>query len=467
MSRGTARTGPVQRRVHAARLYPTSLGVELLDQQGHSARALWNLLHEWYTWGGLSGSPRWPPIAEVDRQLRDARRDPPLGWEWLGQLPAQAAQQVLKQYVRAWHRFFNGVARPPKFKKRSGHLAVDIPQASKLNIIRLNHRWGEVTIPLVGRVRFRWTRPLAGISPGCAGRITGARLIKKTLGWHICFRVEEPMVEVAVNPGPAVGIDRGVVHTMALSHGEMLDMPRLLRPGEERRLKALERKAARQQLTRERGKQRSKRQKRTYRQIAAMRARQARRREDWLHKTTTQLAKKHGVIAVEDLNITRMTRSARGTVEQPGANVRAKAGLNRSILGMAWGAAGRMLCYKCQANGSVLVKVNPRNSSIECARCGHVSCANRIDQGSFHCEVCAHVANADTNAAQVVLQRGLTALSGATPGCGGTAREARQPRHDVNRMPGFDRVGGHQYTMPVLPRLPSEGGQRSSWALPC
>jgi putative transposase len=142
-------------------------------------------------------------------QGRDARRNPPPGWEWLGQLPAQAAQQVLKHYVRAWDRFFKGVDRPPKFKKRSGHMAVDIPQASKLNIIRLNQRWGEVTIPLVGRVRFRWTRPLAGISPGCAGRITGARLIKKALGWHICCRIEEPAIKVTPNPGPAVGIDRG------------------------------------------------------------------------------------------------------------------------------------------------------------------------------------------------------------------------------------------------------------------
>jgi putative transposase len=152
--------------------------------------------------------------------------------------------------VRAWDRFFKGMARPPKFKKRSGSMAVDILQASKLNIVRLNHRLGEVTIPLIGRVRFRWTRPLAGISPGCAGRITGARLIKKALGWHICFRIEEPAIKVAPNRGPSVGIDRGVVHTMAISDGEMLDMPRLLSPGEEHRLQALERKAARQQLAR-------------------------------------------------------------------------------------------------------------------------------------------------------------------------------------------------------------------------
>jgi putative transposase len=413
------RLGPVQRRVHTARLYPTSQCVESLDQQGHTARALWNLLHEWYTWGGTSASSKRPSIAEIDHQLRDARRNPPPGWEWLGQLPAQAAQQVLKHYVRAWDRFFKGMGGPPRFKKRSGHMAVDIPQASKLNIIRLNHRWGEVTIPLVGRVRFRWTRPLAGISPDCPGRITGARLIRKTLGWHICFRIEQPAVKVTPNLGPPVGIDRGIVHTMAISDGQMLDMPRLLGPGEERRLQALERKAARQQLARKRGEQRSKRQERTYHQIAALRARQARRREDWLNKTTTQIAKNHGVVAVEDLNVVGMTRSAHGTVEQPGVNVRAKARLNRSILGMAWGRAGRMLLYKCQANGSVLVKVNARNSSIECARCGHVSRANRIDQATFQCEVCAHVANADTNAAQVVLQRGLTALSGATPGCGG------------------------------------------------
>ena len=91
----------------------------------------------------------------------------------------------------------------------------------------------------------------------------------------------------------------------------------------------------------------SKRQCRTHEQIAELRARQARRREDWLHKITTDLAKSHGVVIVEGLRIQNLTRSARGTIEHPGSNIRAKAGLNRSILGMAWGKAGRMLAYKC------------------------------------------------------------------------------------------------------------------------
>jgi putative transposase len=217
---------------------------------------------------------------------------------------------------------------------------------------------------------------------------------------------------------------------MALSNGEMLDMSCLLTPGEERRLRGLERKAARQQLAQKQQRASdpnapmSKRHCRTYEQIAALRARQARRREDWLHKTTTDLAKSHGVVVVEDLRIQSLTRSARGTIECPGSNVRAKAGLNRSILGMAWGKAGRMLAYKCPLHGAMLVRVDPRNSSVECARCGHTAPDNRVSQATFRCLACRNEVNADTNAAQVLLERGLTALSGATPGCGGTAREA-------------------------------------------
>jgi putative transposase len=430
------------RRTHRARLYPIAVQTASLDGQGHTARALWNLLHEWYICrnGGIAVRPS---ISEIDRQLRDARTDPLPGWEWLSDLPAQATQQVLRQYLRAWSRCFTGVSRPPKFKKRSRHLAMDFPQASALRIARLNRHWGEINLTLIGRVRFRWSRPLPGVSQGYPGRITGARLIKDSLGWHIYFRVEEPSVVVADHPGSPIGIDRGVVHTMALSNGKMLEMRSLLTLGERRRLRGLERKAARQHLAYMQQRVHdpnaavSKRQRRTYEQIAALRGRQARRRQDWLHKTTTDLAKSHGVVVMEDLRIQHMTRSARGTIKHPGSNVRAKAGLNRSILGMAWGKAEHMLAYKCPTKGGVLIKVDPRSSSLQCARCGHRSPINRPSQSTFRCIACGHAANADTNAARVLLQRGLTALSGATPGCGGTAREARLPVSHREPLPAM------------------------------
>jgi putative transposase len=317
-----------------------------LDRQGHTARALWNLLDEWYTCGN-GGIARRPSVADIDRQLRAARIDPLPGWEWLAELPAQATQQVLKHYLRTWDRFYQGAANPPRLKKRNARLAVDVPQASQLHVTRVSRRWGEVTIPLVGRVRFRWTRPLPGVSRDCPGRITGGRLIKDPLGWRICFRFEETAIEVPPNHHPPVGLDRGVAHTMALSDGRNLDMPALLRSGERRRLRKLELQAARQRAAHAPGARVSNRERRTHEQIAGLRARQARRREDWLHNKTTDLARHHSLVVVEDLKIKNMTRSARGTIENPGTNVRAKSGLNRAILGMAWGKAERMLDYKC------------------------------------------------------------------------------------------------------------------------
>src|SRR6266516_916397 len=394
----------------SARLYLSAEQAATLDRQGHTARALWNLLHEWHTWRGAGGSiAKRPSPAEIDRQLREARINPPPGYEWLAQLPAQATQQVLKHYLHAWNRYWKRLAGRPMYKRRSAHLAVDNPQAGKLNIVRLNHRWGEVAVLMVGRVRFRWTRPLPGVSGGCPGRITGARLIKDALGWHISFRIEEPVVEIHPNPGPPVGMDRGVVHTMTLSDGRHLDMPDLLTEGEQRRLRKLELEAARRRNRRQchPGMRMSNRERSTYKQIAKLRARQARRRADWLHKQTTDLAKNHGMYVVEDLQIRNMTRSARGTTAKPGRNVRAKAGLNRSILGMAWGTTGRMLAYKCPAHGGAFVKVNPRYSSIECAECGHIDRDNRVGQAQFRCRRCGHRANADVNAARVVLARGL------------------------------------------------------------
>jgi putative transposase len=421
-----ARATAIRRRAHVARLYPTAVQAVALDRQGHTARAIWNLLHEWYTWGDGQIARR-PSRAEIDRQLRESRTNPLPEWEWLGQLPAQATQQVVQQYLRAWDRFYKGISKRPKFKQRSRHMAVDNPQASDLRIRRLNRRWGEITIQMAGRVRFRWTRPLPGVFAGCRGRVTGARLVKDTLGWRVCFRIEEPAGEVAQNTGPPVGVDRGVVHTMALSDGHYLDMPELLTRGERRRLRKLELQAARRREARRKkpGTLMSRREHRVYEQLATLRARQARRREDWLHKQTTHLAKNHGLVVLEDLRIQNMIRSARGTAAKPGKNVRAKASLNRSILAMAWGKVGGMLAYKCPAGGGELMKVDPRNSSLTCARCRHVTVANRAGQAAFHCQSCGHRANADFNAAQVLLARGLAARSGTAPGYGAGPRQSR------------------------------------------
>jgi putative transposase len=169
--------------------------------------------------------PQWrhrQPTLHFGNRPATARgsRQPLPGWEWLSDLPAQATQQVLKQYLGAWDRYIHQVSKLPTFKKRRSYLAVDVPQAAALKVSQLSRRWGAVNIPLVGRVRFRWTRPLPQLSRSRSKRITGARLVKDSLGWHICFRIEEVVAVAPSNLGSPVGGDRGVVHTMALSNGK-------------------------------------------------------------------------------------------------------------------------------------------------------------------------------------------------------------------------------------------------------
>ena len=396
----------------------------MLEGQAHTARALWNLLHEYFTFR----QGRFATVKDCDAAIRAARRD----IDWMGQLPAQAAQAVLKTYRQAWANFFNPdhPAKRPTFKGRfATRLAVDVPQARDLQIKRVNRRWGAVNLPKVGRVRFRWTKDLPGVTRGGpAGRITGARLVKDAHGWQVVFRTEALVAPApTVHPGHTVGIDRGIIVALALSDGTMREHGPWLSNGEKQHLRRLEKKSARQRRTRQRGEPASHRLARTYDQIARLRATAKRRAIEWQHQTTTELAGTFSVVVVEDLTITNMVRSATGTVENPGVNVTQKAGLNRSIAGQAWGRTVTLLEYKTSDRGGRVVKVPARGTSQTCHQCGHRDPAAR-DGIRYACvnPACGWAGHADTNAAINIKNAVGMPVSGR--GDLGAARSAkRQP----------------------------------------
>ncbi|MCX5607413.1 RNA-guided endonuclease TnpB family protein [Streptomyces sp. NBC_00047] len=137
----------------------------------------------------------------------------------------------------------------------------------------------------------------------------------------------------------------------------------------------------------------------TIAQIAKLTTRRANRRRDFTHKLTTDLAKNHGLIGIEDLRVKNMSKSAKGTAQAPGRNVRAKAGLNRSILDNTPGERRRQLEYKTRLYGSVLVAVPPFHTSQTCAACGLVDPESRKGCGRlFACAHCGHEDDADHNA---------------------------------------------------------------------
>ncbi|MBO2464873.1 RNA-guided endonuclease InsQ/TnpB family protein [Actinomadura violacea] len=391
------------------RLRPTPAQQEALLRHCSHARYVWNLAVEQNMWW----TPRRgavPGFAEQCRQLTEARA----ANRWLAAGSVTVQQQALKDFAQAMASFLGGTHRRPTWRKAGRYEGFRIvgQRGAAWEVRRLNRKTGEVKVPKVGWVRFRWSRPVPDGAKSF--RVTRDRAGR----WHVAFATVPDPIPAPGN-GAAVGVDRGVTVSAAVSTGDLLHVPGLT-VKEAERLQRLLRKLSR-------CKRGSNRRTRIKAAIARLKARQADRRKDWVEKTTTRLAREFDVIAVEDLNIGGMTRSARGTLDDPGRHVRQKAGLNRGILAAGWGALARRLEDK--APGRV-VKVDPAYTSLTCSSCRHCAPGNRESQAVFRCVACGRRVNADVNAAcnirDIAVGRTVTARGG---------RAAAQP---VNREPQPD-----------------------------
>ncbi len=129
-------------------------------------------------------------------------------------------------------------------------------------------------------------------------------------------------------------------------------------------------------------------------------------RKDSLHKISTHISQNHAIVYVEDLQVKNMSKSAKGTAEKHGKNVKQKSGLNRAILDQGWHEFRRQLEYKLTWQGGQLIAVPPQNTSRRCLACAHTDKANRQAQERFKCVACGFAENADVVGAINVLHKG-------------------------------------------------------------
>ena len=375
------------------RLLPTPAQQAVLrDHCGH-ARYVWNLAVEQHChWRpGRKGAPGY---LEQCRQLTAARAEHP----WLAAGSQTVQQQALRDFARAMAAFFDpgNPAGRPSWRKAGRHEGFRIVgRGRQWDVRRVSRKAAQVWVPKAGWVRFRWSR---AVPPDAKSyQVTMDRAGR----WHIAFTVIPEPIPAPGN-GQVVGIDRGVAVSAALSTGDLLHCPALA-ARERARLRRLQRRLARA----ERG---SNRRGRVKHAIARLRARESDRRKDWAEKVSTGIARRFDVIRVEDLKIGNMTRSAKGTRGDPGRNVRAKAGLNRGILGSGWGVLVRRLENK--APGRV-EKVRPAFTSQRCSACGQVDPNSRESQPRFVCTACGFAGHADVNAAiNIAAGHAVTARGG-------------------------------------------------------
>ena len=312
--------------------------------------------------------------------------------DWLGAGSSVVQQGALRDLDRAFKNFFKGRADYPVFKKRKktdlgGFVVRDV------TVRRLNRRNAEVLIPKLGYVRFRLSVGWAEIQ-----QATSARITCRNNRWHVSF-VTPPKPKQTTGQG-VVGIDRGVAVTAMTSDGQKFHAPKAEKQqGRYGRLQRVLDTKAKGSANR----------KRILDKMADVRFKAGNQRKDWLEKTTTYLAETYEIVVLEDLKVKNMTRRAAPKQDEKGNYLPngqvAKRGLNKAILGSAWGGLKTRLTDK-----TTVVLCPPAYTSQCCSECGHVEEGNRKSQSEFVCLVCGHSENADLNAAKNIRRAGIALL---------------------------------------------------------
>ena len=310
---------------------------------------------------------------------------------WLAQSPIHPLQQTLKDLEKAYTNFFAKRAAFPKFKRRGEHDAFRYPDPKQFELDQGNAR---IKLPKLGWVRYRKSREVLGAPKNVT--------VSQSCGrWFVSVQTER---DVAVPVHAAIiGVDVGVTRFATMSDGEFI-APLSSFKRHEDRLKRYQRAMSRKVKFSANWKKAKAKVQRVHRDIGNC-------RRDFLHKSTTALVKDHALICIENLQVRNMSKSAAGSVDAPGRNVRQKAGLNKAILDQGWGEFRRQLEYKSAWAGTMIVAVPAHHTSQTCPCCGHVSSDNRTTQARSACVSCGYENNADVVGAINVLERGQRLLA--------------------------------------------------------
>ncbi|HCR6665446.1 TPA: transposase, partial [Shigella flexneri] len=294
--------------------------------------------------------------------------------QWLKDSPSQPLQQSLKDLERAYKNFFQKRAAFPRFKKRGQNAAFRYPQD-----VKLDQENSRIFLPKLGWMRYRNSRQVTGV-------VKNVTVSQSCGTWYISIQTESE-VSTPVHPSASmIGLDAGVAKLATLSDGTVFEPVNSFQKNQ-KTLARLQRQLSRKVKFSNNWQKQKRKIQRLHSCIANI-------RRDYLHKVTTTVSKNHAMIVIEDLKVSNMSKSAAGTVSQPGRNVRAKSGLNRSILDQGWYEMRRQLEYKQLWSGGQVLAVPPAYTSQRCACCGHTAKENRLSQSKFRCQVCGYTANA-------------------------------------------------------------------------
>ena len=341
-------------------------------------------------------------FAEQSRSLTAIRSDFP---DIEGSLHRRIQDATLKRLDRAFaafHRRVRAGEAPghPRFKSSRRWKTLEM-YSGNARCVFVDESTGKGLVHIKGLpvLRFKDKRVPAGIQP------LQILVSRRPNGVYLCFVFDhleaKPPIEDVKNP---VGINagRGGVR-WGFSDGSTVGRRRVDDKGRRR----IQRKVARQKLG-------SKSRQKTVAQLAKHTHREKILNRNELHRITTQLVDKYDFFAIEDLSIVALTKSARGTLENPGQGVTIKSAANRTMLEQTWGEFAQILTYKAEGAGMSLVRVDPAYTSLTCSKCGVAqfdSSRQERNRIRFRCPDCGNNLNRSINAAKNILVRGSAQLA--------------------------------------------------------
>ena len=367
-------------KTYKYKLKPSKAQEKTLQEWIHTCRAVYNLALDTKIYAYKSNKKNLS-CYDLQKQVTDLKKD----YEWIKALPSQSLQDVIERMDGAYKKFFAGGGFP-RFAQKDRYRSITF-KSVKLDGYK-------AILPKLGVVKFFGTR-----LPD--GELKQAIVTKEINGYFISITEKK---EVDIKPASfhsesqAIGIDVGVNFFYVTSDGEFVDNPRFLKT-QQKQMSILQRALARK-------KKGSANYRDMQKQIAKLHNKIARQRLDFLHKAANSVLL-YDFIAAEKLQLKNMTKSAKGTIEEPGINVKQKSGLNRSMLDLGLGIFFDIIRYKAKYQGKMFIQVPPQNTSNTCSICGYSHKENRKTQSQFVCLSCGHAENADENASKNIKGKGI------------------------------------------------------------
>ncbi|OEU96470.1 RNA-guided endonuclease InsQ/TnpB family protein [Streptomyces oceani] len=399
------------RTAYKCRAYPSPEQAAVLNRTFGCVRKVWNEALEWRT-KRYRAEGKTTSYAESDRYLTGLKKTKDLAF--LSEVSSVPLQQTLRHQSTAFANFFAKRARYPRYKSREGK------QSAAYTRSAFRMQDAELYVAKTpGALCFVWSWPdidVASLHP------TTVTLSRERDGmWYVSFAVGTDDPEPFAQTGDVVGIDLGIKDFAVTSDGQRIANPRHLER-KRRNLARYERRKARTC----RG---SANRKKAARKVAVAHGKVRRAREDFLHKTSTELVRRYDTIVVEDLNVSGMVRNR---------------SLARQISGCGWGTFRTYLEYKTARWGKRIVVIDRWHPSSKlCSTCGHLLARLSLSTRHGTCLDCGTLHDRDTNAAKNILAEGLSASAcGADVRRTGTSRTRSAVKQEVPRSDPGRASGG-------------------------